>query len=523
MLLAGPFCFTPVSDSDTGWHVAVGRLVLGGTLQHSNAFSWAWGNHPWYPTSWLYDAALAGWVGVLPGALGAQLLTFALLAGTVWALCAACDREGTAWVAPAIAILLVPRLVPRPHVASWALLAAVLALAPRDTRRRGLCVALVAIGGNLHAGAVFAAFVLALHALEAFWRTRRRGELAIAALAGLALLANPGVLFNARYLLEHLLHVNDVIQLKEFEPPLPWMRPAFFALLPIALVLAVRRRRERPSLLIATVVFAGLGLRALRMVAEAEMVWAPTLAWGLSQVRWPALVGVAGAALAALSLRLSPPRLSLAWDQRLVPERAVRFLDSQRISGAGFNAFRDGGYLEMARPGVQAFIDSRVQAYPDEAWRDLQEAEKTAESFQAWLRRVGCEWAVATRVRERLGGWHLLHDSKDWALVYWDDASEVFVRRDVPRFSAVRDALEYRYFHPWGRIVEGLSRAELPLLLQEVERFQRTTPGDALASVVRCAALRRLGSGDADSACALRVGPDMAALLHRARSFEPAP
>jgi len=127
MLLAGPFCFAPLADSDTGWHVAVGRLVLVGTLQHSNA--------------------------------------------------------------------------PRPHVASWALLAAVLALAPRDTRWRGLCVALVAVGGNLHAGAVFAAFVLALHALEAFWRTRRRAELAIAACAGLALLANPGVLFNARYLL----------------------------------------------------------------------------------------------------------------------------------------------------------------------------------------------------------------------------------------------------------------------------------------------------------------------------------
>ena len=111
MLLAGPFCFAPLADSDTGWHVAVGRLVLGGTLQHSNA--------------------------------------------------------------------------PRPHVASWALLAAVLALAPRDTRWRGLCVALVAVGGNLHAGAVFAAFVLALHALEAFWRTRRRAELAIAACAGL--------------------------------------------------------------------------------------------------------------------------------------------------------------------------------------------------------------------------------------------------------------------------------------------------------------------------------------------------
>ena len=33
-----------------------------------------------------------------------------------------------------------------------------------------------------------------------------------------------------------MISVNDVIQLKEFEPPSPWMRPAFFALLPVALV-----------------------------------------------------------------------------------------------------------------------------------------------------------------------------------------------------------------------------------------------------------------------------------------------
>ena len=33
-----------------------------------------------------------------------------------------------------------------------------------------------------------------------------------------------------------MISVNDVIQLKDFEPPSPWMHPAFFALLPVALV-----------------------------------------------------------------------------------------------------------------------------------------------------------------------------------------------------------------------------------------------------------------------------------------------
>jgi hypothetical protein len=527
LLIAGPFCFAAVSDSDSGWHVAVGRLILDGTFPHTNSLSWKWGDHPWYPTSWLYDVA----AGALGTAAGLQLLTFFFLAATAAGLAFACESP---WVVPAVTLLLVPRLVPRPHVATWALLAAVLALAPRSTRARVLCVALVALGGNLHAGAAFAAFVLALECIEAYARTRRPAELWLALAAGAALLANPGVLFNAGYLLEHLLRVNDVVQLREFEPPSPFMRPAFFVLLPVALLLAVHRRRERPALLVATIVFAALGLRALRMVSEAQIVWAPTLAWGLARVprRLTPAAGLAAMIAAGLSLRLDRTALALrispSWDASVLPVRAARFLDEQQIAGPGFNAFRDGGYLEMARKGVPAFIDGRVQAIPPEAWRDLQAAEQSPAAFQAWMERVGCEWAIATRVRERLGGHRLLNGPR-WALVYWDDASEVFVRRDVARFAAVRDRFEYRRFRPYGAIVgtvEKLDREGLTELLREIERFERTSPGDPFALIDRCAALVRLQAPEAAKACddaTARAPPVIARLVTKARSLQAAP
>jgi hypothetical protein len=523
LLVAGPVCFTAVADSDAGWHVAIGRLVLQGQVPHTNALSWAYGSFPWYATSWLYDAILAAFMRALPGALGAQIFTFALLAVALAALAEACDREGTAWIVPAIALLLLPRIVPRPQVASWAVLACVLALAPRGTRGRAWSVLVVAIGGNLHAGAAFAAGVLGLAALEAFWRTRRGVELALAAAAGLALLANPGVLFDARYLLEHLLKVNDVVQLQEFEPPFFSTSPAFYVLLPVALLVAVLRRRERPAQLVAAVIFAALGLRAVRMTSEAELVWAPLLAWGLARVPRRAFAfAVAGLALAAgLSVRFDPRRLrpSPAWDEHKLPVRAARYLEAHDIAGPGFNAFRDGGYLEMARPGVPAFIDGRVQAVPEAALLELQEVEKTPAAFQSWLARLGCEWAITTRVRERMGGWHLLHESLDWELVYWDDASEVYVRRGVPRFAQLE---RYRAFLPWGHAVEGKRASELPLLAAEVERFLVTSPRDPLALIVRCAALHGLASAAAASACNLRVPPELAPLLERARSFHPA-
>ena len=527
LAIAGPFCFAAVSDSDSGWHVAVGRLVLQGAFPRTNALSWKWGSQPWYATSWLFDA-LCGAAGT---ALGLQILTCAFLALALLALSFACE---TAWLVPGIALLLVPRLVPRPHVASWALLAAALALAPRSTRARAICVALVALGGNLHSGAVFAAFVLGMECVEAWTRSRRPVELWLAAAAGLALLANPGVLFNAGYLLDHLLRVNEVVQLREFEPPFPSAAPAFWLLLPPTLLVAVHRRRERPALLLATVVFAALGFRALRMVSEAYIVWAPSLAWALARVPRRALApaGLAFAVAAGLSLRLDRAalalRLSPSWNAAVLPVRAARFLDENRIDGPGFNAFRDGGYLEAARPGVPAFIDGRVQAVPDEAWQALQEAEKSAATFQAYLESVGCEWAIATRVRERLGGYRLLNGPR-WALVYWDEVSEVFVRRDVQRFAALREALEYRYFRPYGAIVgavEKLDRAELAALVREIDRFERTSPGNPFALLDRCAALTRLQTPDRGKACddaQARAPLPVAALVAKARGLQAAP
>jgi len=527
LALAGPFCFAPLSDSDTGWHVAVGRLVLASGIPHRNTLSWKWGDYPWYATSWLFDAlcALAG------SALGLQVLTFTFLALALFALCLACE---TAWVVPGIALLLVPRLVPRPHLASWALLAAVLALAPRGVRARALCVALVALGGNLHSGAVFAAFVLAAESLEAWQRSRRGVEIWLAAGAALALLANPGVLFNSGYLLEHLLHVDEVVQLKEMEPPSFLARPAFYLLLPAALISVVHRRRERPAQLVCTVVFAALGLRALRMVSEAQIVWAPALAWGLSRAprRLLPAAGLAAAILGGFSLRLDRAALGLrpsaSWDAALLPVRAARFLEENAIAGPGFNALRDGGYLEMARPTVPSFIDGRLQAIPQEAWEELQEAEKSPATFQALLISLGCEWAIATRVRERLGGYRLLNGPL-WALVYWDDASEVFLRRDVPRFAALRERFEYRHFRPYGAIVgavEKLDREGLRELLGELERFARTSPGDPFALLDRCAALTRLQAAERTAACdeaQARAPPSVLGLVAKARALQAAP
>jgi hypothetical protein len=537
--IAAPLCLQPIWDTDAGWHVAVGRLIREGHFPDANALSWTAPAHPWYPTSWLFDLLAAIGADVLPGALGLQLLTFAFVAGFGFLLARACaneDPEHGAWIVPAITVLFATRMVPRPHIASWVALAVTLWLGPVSTRARTIGVFVLALAGNLHSGAAFAAFVLALHCIEAYWRTRRPVELALAAACGVALIANPGALFNLRYLDQHL-HVGEVVRLTEFDRPTLLQQPVFWALLPVSLGLAIRRARERPALLAATIVFAALGLRADRMTFEFEIVAAPTLASGIlwlrhtSGRRAAALAGALFFLACAASRRVDrwPAGLHLSptWDAHRQPVRAARFIAEHGLSGAHFNSFSDGGYLEYALPHLPAFLDGRVQAYPPELFNELQQAERSRADFDRFLRSRGVEWAVTTRIRERLGGYRLL-EPPGWALVYWDDIDEIWLRRDVPALQPLANELEYRHLHPYGQIVGGvaaLPAGELPVLWSELDRFEKASPADPFALVVRCAAAHRMARPDAGAVCdaAYRRAPSapVRALIDKAVALHP--
>ena len=181
---------------------------------------------------------------------------------------------------------------------------------------------------------------------------------------------------------------------------------------------------------------------------------------------------------------------------------AARYVSDRKLSGPVFNAFRDGGYLELVVPQVAWLQDARVQAHPADFFAAEQEAEKSPESFRAWLRQLGAEWALTTRVKERLGGYELLHGAPEWALVYWDAASEVWVRRDVDRFAALLERDEFRHFRPFGPVLEQVASApitDMKAWTLELDRYEAAAPGDRTSSLVRCAVVSR--GGGPDTAC----------------------
>src|SRR5205814_7544341 len=143
-------------------------------------------------------------------------------------------------------------------------------------------------------------------------------------------------------------------------------------------------------------------------------------------------------------------------------------------------------------------------------------------SFQAFLRELDTEWAIAWRQRPWLSGRDLI-TPPDWALVYWDDVSELWLRRDVPRYAPLIAAFEYRRFRPHAPLLAALqsaSRAEATETLHEIDRYGANDPP---ALIARCAALSRLGAGEAAQACSTSLPPQMAGVLAKARAIQAAP
>lgn len=539
-----------VSETDLGWHLAVGDLLRRQGMFYRNALSWTAPDHPWYPTSWLFDYLLSALV-IRHGLLGVQLWIAGALACALAAAAWAClhfDRLG-AWLIPGAALLLQSRVSPRPHVVSWALLAIVLGLCLRGSRRgvafRLACVPLIALGSNLHAGAAFSSAILGIFSVDAALRvgSRARSELAVAAAGFGALLVNPGFLFNVRYLFDHL-HVQDVVRLQEFMRPTLRNSLPFFVLLPAAIYLFLRASRDQRALLIAVLLFALFGLYAIRLTYKFYIVALPCLSYvqSMTRTRWRAGPAAIASALALLSLlgeflsqsrgsssEISTPnsRLASEFNEHLLPVRAAEFARTERLSGPLFNSFSDGGYLAWALPGVPVFQDGRVQAYPPSHFEALQKAERDKTSFLMYLQSMGVEWAITLRIRERLGGFRLLNDP-GWALVYWDELSEVRLRRDLPRFSERIERLEYRFFQPYGSIIGAVERtpaADLPHFEEEVGRYRRTSPDDTLAAIVDCALAVRGIRADAEERCARAEASattgSLRTLLAKARSLSP--
>lgn len=132
------------------------------------------------------------------------------------------------------------------------------------------------------------------------------------------------------------------------------------------------------------------------------------------------------------------------------PEEAITFLDENGVEGKMFNSYSIGGFTIWKAPHRKVFIDGRAgHLYSPEFNSQYEEILKNAD---AW-KKAESDWGFNYALLEydiRSGGKHFpfhLNDNPDWALVYWDNHSAVYLKRN-PNNLEIISKNEYKITKP---------------------------------------------------------------------------
>ncbi|MEK9146084.1 MAG: hypothetical protein AAB339_10780 [Elusimicrobiota bacterium] len=225
--------------------------------------------------------------------------------------------------------------------------------------------------------------------------------------------------------------------------------PVYWALLLAALGFLARGliRGDREARFWAPII-AGIALfssRQVRYPVYFALLASPFVFQSLGGLKIPWLGRSCAAAAFALAAWCAAPALRrdfrspVPWAR--LPERACAFLERERPPGALYNDCALGGFLSWRlREEAPVFCDGRYLFHGLQA--QAAGALRAAEAFHALLARHGVRTALVSHAAE--GGavdpqgntlevprspWSFLFPRERWALVHWDDAALVFVRR----------------------------------------------------------------------------------------------
>jgi hypothetical protein len=352
----------PVDDPDLWFHLAAGRLMVeSGSWPTVNTFSFTAPAYPWIDLHWLFQLVLYG-VYRLGGVNGCIALAAILTAATTGLVYAVTRR----FASPALAALLVvaslvvasPRLVPRPELVSFVLLACYLALLdgyPRTGRALYALIPLQILWTNTQGifaiglaliGCYWLGATLAYLPLPAGWRAQSRYDTGawrrltlVLVLATAACLVNPYGFAGARFPLQLFGTVSGNAflspRIAEFRSPFETNFAPFTATVWMALVAAtaasfvVNARRWHLGRLLAATAFAYLSSLVIRNMALFAWLAAPIIAanvqaWHAGRAETPVTTRAArrrtqGAGRAAGDASTPAARRAAAGFTRLAP------------------------------------------------------------------------------------------------------------------------------------------------------------------------------------------------------------
>ncbi len=483
--LATAFSLQTIRSLDYWWHLRAGTLIHEtGSVPKVDPFSFTAEGARWIDVHWLHQLGLhalfriGGHEAVVLGKVALILATVALLAGAIrrW------DRPVVVAVAIALGLAtLSDRIMPRPEVPTFVLLAALLAVLERHRRHEDAWIYAVVpiqlVWANVHGLFAVGLGVIAMAVVGSAFDAIRAGRFAeqrpallhlcaAGALSTLASLANPNGLDTLLYPFQQFLMVGspemrDSVGLGSAELAslvTQWWRVdatvlAGFVLLAgaSALALVLNLRRAPGFDFLALAAFGLLALLAMRNLGlfgvVAPLVLARNAAEWLDRreipaaVERPASIG-AVLAIAGLALAVGTGRWGL-WTgnarepglgvfEPLYPIEAAEWIAREAPPGPIYHHMADGGYLIWRLwPDHRVMVDGRLEVYGARLTELNDESPAMFRKLDARHRFGSVLLNYAFFDFAELIAW--LRRQPDWRLAHVDSVAVVFARRDSSR------------------------------------------------------------------------------------------
>ncbi|MDP3947678.1 MAG: hypothetical protein Q8Q41_03245 [bacterium] len=486
LVLLGVFLFSlnQISDFDFFYHLKTGQYIWQtASVPLYDVFSYTAPGARWITHSWLFELGLYGLYS-LSGYWGI-IVFVALMGAATYALVLALGRLLGAPL-PFLLLLLFPLAalsfelwVPRPQIFSYFFLVAGVLLLESfrhkaDWRKLLVLELLILLWANVHASVILGIAVFLFYALLEIVKTKfaflgapqgkgaLRGLVVAAGISPLVALINPNTY-------DTLLYFRAIQPVVEALGNIEWysimryfsiLQAKIFAGMLFAVdALVVWRlifRKESRSIGIAGTM---LGISLLPFISIRHVGYVPLMAVAASALALQSFDGVRAflARLAGFKMNLllvlaaaivlvagfaRLPRESL--NTHILSIGAVDFIAEQHITGPIFNMDRDGGYLIWKLwPQEKVFMDGRSEVYRGQSVKDLLAIVRKEDG---WEKLVDEKYKINTFFlwyQPPLDRWmgplvfSLLQ--KEFALVYWDDASIVMVRRTSQNSEVIRN------------------------------------------------------------------------------------
>jgi hypothetical protein len=443
----------PLPAVDLAYGVRTGELILvAASLPSVDTYTFTVAGEPWTDQQWLAQVAFA----LVHRAGGWELLAVlraAMVAATFGLVIAASIVRGAAPRTASILALLAflvaaPALALRPQLIGILLFAVLVWLVADRRRRPGrmwLAPVLIVLWANVHGSVVLAPILLGYAWLEDLvdrsGGANHRQSLAVLILGSLATLVNPFGIGVWGYALGVGLDPEITGQVAEWQRTSPFTVPGllfYLSAATVAVLLVIRRGTLRwPAWLwLATLFVVGAWtVRGLPWWALGAAVTVAAVLPAAAAARRPranalnavTAIAIGVAIVAALPwwrpvepltgrvglLSYAPSGLAQALQDQVVPEDRV------------FTPQTLGSWFEWAVPDARYFVDSRIELFPAEVWRDYRAivaGDGALDLLAEWKVQAVVVSPDEPGLREALDG------SEAWVRLHADDDGELYLR-----------------------------------------------------------------------------------------------